>query len=230
MENHPSVFTFYWLNTKTSGRSTTFTSGETQFLPDYQLTHRHPHKHTHTQYHQGPTMEEKETHFSPVNMKSWMCHSILSAVQRLASADVVYITRIYPPWHGSLSEIGDVIYIMCHLISALRQSSPIWQSAFYEIHSSGCSRPAGWEVPWRRRAHATVQHNSSPATRLSISTAFSRSRLEHLAERLRLHQDNEFLNLMNSSRRIKGGKDQRWAALTSFYSRHMISCYTKGCS
>lgn len=133
------------------------------------------HKHTHTKYHQGPAMEGRETHFFVVNMKSWMCHSVLSAIQRLASADIVYITHVSPPWHTSLREIGDSINITCHLISALRQSLSIWQSAFYEMVTAG--QQAG-------RFPDTVTVNISCRFPFLIAALM-------VAEWLRLHGDNE---------------------------------------
>lgn len=77
-----------------------------QWKPNMRTISLHSQTNTHPQYHYSPVIEEQETHFSLVNMKSWMCHSVLSAVQCLASADVVYITHVYPPWHTRLSEIG----------------------------------------------------------------------------------------------------------------------------
>ncbi len=119
-DSDTAVESLYLVNRKSIRRYIAFTSSETQFLLAYThtQTHTHTHTHTHTLYYRGPAMEEKETHFSLVNTKSWMCHSVLSAVQSLASADDVYITHVCPPWHTSMSEIGDIIYIMCHLISA----------------------------------------------------------------------------------------------------------------
>ena len=121
---------------------------ETQSLPNIRSIslHTHFHKHTHAQHHHGPVMEEKETHFSLVNMKSWMCHSVLSAVLYVASPhrclhySCLSSVPRQPEWSAG-GEGGGIIYIMCHLISVLRPSSQIWQSAFYED-----------PLPWLRRA------------------------------------------------------------------------------
>lgn len=121
------ILELYWVYTKTIGEHIAFTSSVK--LHSYQivrlLAYTLSHAHTHTQYHQGPAMEAKQTHFSLVNMKSWMCHSVLWTIQHRASADVVNITRICLWWCTILREIRDSISIMCHFISALRQSSTI---------------------------------------------------------------------------------------------------------
>lgn len=147
----------YWANT--IGAYAAFTSSETRFLLNVT---------------QNTTEVQWRKSRKLISLwliwKSWPCHSVLSAVRSLASADVVYITHVFPSWHTSPCEI-DIIYIICHLIPAIRQSLPIWQSAFYEIHSPGSSKPTGWEVP-STEEHALLQNNGSPTTALSNSCIY----------------------------------------------------------
>ncbi len=86
----------YWVNTKTISRYTfslAVNFNSNKILVQSSCIQTHPL----TTPHQGPTKKEHETHFSLVNTKSWMCDSVLSSVQHIASANTVYITLVYPP-------------------------------------------------------------------------------------------------------------------------------------
>lgn len=112
---------------------------ETQCLPNIRSIslHTHFHKHTHTQHHQGPVMEEKETHFSLVNIKSWMCHSVLSGVLYVASPrrclhySCLSSVPRQPEWsgghhlHNVSSHLGTKTVIANLAICILWESTPL---------------------------------------------------------------------------------------------------------
>lgn len=144
-----------------------FSSGESQFLPNMRTISLHSQTNTHPQYHYSPVMEEQETHFSLVNMKSWMCHSVLSAIQCLASADVVYITHVYPPWHTRLSEIGGH-----HLHNVSSHLSTKTVNAYLAICILWDPLPLPQKIKWLRGFPETVAHPPSNTMKQQLFISF----------------------------------------------------------
>ena len=112
-------------------------------------------------------MEEQETHFSLINMKSQMCHPILSTIQCIASADSIYISPVHAPWHPSLSGIEDIIYRMCRLLSSYQT---VTKTVIACLTTSILRGP----LPWFERANQlgrSLIRGEYTATCFTFSTA-----------------------------------------------------------
>lgn len=126
------------------------------------------HTQTHTQYHQGPVIETKETHFSPVNMKSWMSlclvsHPKLGICQRCLHYSYLSSVTHQAQWNGghhlhNVSSRLSTKTVIGNLAICILQDASVWL------------QQAEWLGGFLTRL--TVLHMRHPATTLSTAGIF----------------------------------------------------------